>query len=417
MSYFYSQSQNLVSTMHTGIDPRTGAFYLRIPIALVKSNYGNGPIMNLTLQYQTRNTQQNGFGLGFSLPVTCYDQENKILKLATGEQYQMEDTETSFEVKQRKQSNFVCERLMDCYKITYETGWVEILDSPFSKQKIKNTVRIENQEGYWIALKWALDKVNFLLEITDSQTKLLQIEDADLLHPAIALFSGTEEEERFELTLVDGFLKTLKQVKTEENWAFDYTISGLLHQIEHPNGTIERVEYQSEYLRFPQDFHTALTVATCHIISSKSNQLRSVSSFTYTQTNFLGFASVLDFKSNRDNLYDVLKAYRYGSVETQILEHGVIETQRLYNKYHLLVSERVSFHSPSGLASIHTELEYYDLLDFPFAKQVDELQVLKRKTITWKDNHKEIKQEVFHFEFDPQGNLLFEIHPTGIAIA
>lgn len=417
MSHFYSQSQNLVSAMHTGIDPRTGAFALRIPIALVNSNQGKGPIMNLTLYHQTRNTQQHGLGLGFNFSFTTYDQENKILKLATGEQYQMEDQDVFFEVKQSKQTNFVFERQTDCYKITYETGWIEILDSPASDKKIKNTLRIENQQGYFVALKWALNKVNYLVEIADEQTKLVQIDYVDVLHPIIILLPDTVEEDRFELILVNDYLVAMKQETTEGMWFFDYTTAGLLQYIEHPTGIIETIEYQSEYLRFPQDVYTALPVATHHIITSKRNQLRSVSCFTYTKNNFLGFSSGVDFQCNRDNLYDVLKAYRYGSVETQILEHGVIETQRLYNNYHLLVSEIISFHSLNGLTSIQTELEYYDLEGLPFAQQMNEFQMLKRKTITWKDNQKEVKQEVSHFEFDSQGNLLFEILPKGIAIA
>ncbi|WP_353102697.1 type IV secretion protein Rhs [Myroides odoratus] len=417
MSHFYSQSQNLVSTMHTGIDPRTGAFSLRIPIALVNSNQGKGPIMNLTLHHQTRNTQQHGLGLGFSFSFTTYDQENKILKLATGEQYQMEDQDVFFEVKQSKQTSFVFERLTDCYKITYETGRIEILDSPASDKKIKNTLRIENQQGYFVVLKWALNKANYLVEIADEQTKLVQIDYVDVLHPIIILLPDTVEEDKFELTLVNDYLVAMKQETTEGMWFFDYTTAGLLQHIEHPTGVIETIEYQSEYLRFPQDVYTALPVATHHIITSKRNQLRSVSSFTYTKNNFLGFSSGVDFQCNRDNLYEVLKAYRYGSVETQILEHGVIETQRLYNNYHLLVSEIISFHSLNGLTSIQTELEYYDLVGLPFAQQMNEFQMLKRKTITWKDNQKEVKQEISHFEFDSQGNLLFEILPKGIAIA
>lgn len=417
MSHFYSQSQNLASTIHTGIDPRTGSFSLRIPIALVRCNYGKGPMINLTLQHQTRNTEQQGFGLGFSFSFTSYDQENKILKLATGEHYQIEDNETSFKVKQSKQKNFVFERLINCYRITYETGRVEILASPSSKQKIKNTVCIANQEGFSVTLKWALNQANYLVEIADEQTKLVQIDYTDQLHTGIILFPGTIEENRFDLTLVNDYLKTLKQVTTEDTWAFDYTTVGLLEQIVHPTGITERIEYQSEYLRFPQDVYTALTVATCHIIYAKNHQLRSVSSFIYTQTNFLGFASALDFKCNRDNLYELLNTYQYGSIETQVLDQEVIETQRLYNKYHLLVSEIISFNSPSGLTSIQTELEYYDVVGLSFAQQVDDFQVLKRKRITWKKNHKEIQQEVFHFEFDPQGNVLFEIHPNGIAIA
>jgi len=81
MSDFFSQSQNFMGALQTGVDPRTGIFSLSVAIANLNGNYGMGPEFNLTLNSNSLNKNNIGFGLGFTLPITTYDKKNKLLSL------------------------------------------------------------------------------------------------------------------------------------------------------------------------------------------------------------------------------------------------------------------------------------------------------------------------------------------------
>ncbi|MBX6999796.1 type IV secretion protein Rhs, partial [Providencia rettgeri] len=173
MNKFFSQSQNFISALKTGIDPRTGIFSLNIPIVNINCNYGMGPEINLSLCSSSLQNNNSGFGMGFSLPLTTYDSKNKLLHLSSGEKYLINDTVANFEVKQKKLNNFIFERFDDFYKITYKSGVVEILEGPSSGSDIKNTLKIESYDGHFVILKWAFFGFPHLLEIKDENNVLL----------------------------------------------------------------------------------------------------------------------------------------------------------------------------------------------------------------------------------------------------
>lgn len=422
MKEFFTQSHNFIGSQQTGIDPRTGVFTASLLLAQFQANYGLGPSVNFTLSSQSISTIDEGFGTGVGLPFTTYDQGRKLLRLSTGEQYQIEEDAKGVTVKQKKFSHFIFERFeehsgaKDCYKVTYKTGQVEILEGPSSAFSLKKTVRIETSEGHYLTLAWTFAVSSSLLSISDAHHTLLSVDYRDVNAPVITVYPGFEEEYQVKLTLENRLLRYIIQENKAYTWQLNYTADRLLEYIQHPTGLEEHVVYQSSVFRFPDGAPAslkALPAAINHTKSPKNGQPDIVSSYCYTSSNFLGYGSGVIFHSDQDNLYEVLDDYSYGSIETTSEGSLIIEVERKYNRFHLNTLERMSFHSPSGVNSIEVELEYDTLIGVTFSNQPAQFQLIKKKTITWSDVQNSTRTEVHLTEFDLSGNPTQELQPNG----
>ena len=309
MKDFFSQSQNFIGAQQTGVDPRTGAFTLSLPLANINANYGFGPEVDLTLTSHSSNTKDEGFGLGFGLPFTTYDQESKLLRLSSGEQYLMEDNSMEFTVKQKKLHNFIFERFADYYKVTYKSGLVEILEGPSSGYSLKKTKRIETYMGHYVELDWAMDRFHSLLSLSDAHHCLLSIDYNDIHRPVVTVYPDSPDEYSIALVLTDRLLKQVIQVEENYHWHLDYTADQVINSIKHPTGLEEQIFYQAGIFQFPPGENTqlpALSGAILHIRKPGNGQPEESTSYRYTSSNYLGYGSNITFYANQDNLYRIL---------------------------------------------------------------------------------------------------------------
>ncbi|EKB08972.1 RHS repeat-associated core domain-containing protein [Myroides odoratus CIP 103059] len=428
MKDFFTQSQNFIGSQQTGIDPRTGAFILHLPLATLNANYGMGPEVSLSLTSSSLNQENEGFGVGFGLPFTTYDYQNQLLRLSTGEQYLVEDASDDYQgeivVKQKKLNNFIFERFKGdanqegYYKVTYKSGLVEILDGPSSSYSIKNTVSIQTYEGHAVYLKWMNNNTQ-LISIADAHHTLVEISYYDPNAPVISVFPGEEETYKIRFAISNDLLTEVKQVEQNYTWFFYYeTPQGFIKEIKHPTGLIETIDYQRDVFRFPHNVYPALPAAVKHRRSPGNGQPDLVSSFTFnysSEHNYLGYQDGTDgveFESNRDNLYAVMSDYFYDSEEVQTQGDLTIKTVRTYNNFHLNTSEVTTFNSSRGVKNIQVDLEYYAIIGNSFESQPNQFQLVKQKTTTWRDSSG-TRQEVHLTEFDADGNPTFEIQPNG----
>ena len=416
MKDFFSQSQNFIGAQQTGIDPRTGAFTLSLPLANINANYGFGPEIDFTLRSHSSSTKDEGFGLGFGLPFTTYDQESKLLRLSSGEQYLMEDNSMEFTVKQKKLHNFVFERFADYYKVTYKSGVVEILEGPSSGYSLKKTKRIETYMGHYVELDWAMDRFHSLLRLSDAHHCLLSIDYDDIHRPVVSVYPDSPDEYSIALVLTDRLLKQVIQVEENYRWHFGYTSDQVINYIKHPTGLEEQVFYQAGIFRFPPGESTqlpALSGAIRHIRKPGNGQPEESSSYRYTSSNYLGYGSDITFYANQDNLYRILNAYTYGSTETTTKGNLTIEVERTYNNFHLNTREHTTFRSSSGVNSILVHLEYYAIVGIPLEDQPAQFQLVKSKRTLWRDTQNRVREEEHLTEFDSHGNPTLEIQPDG----
>ncbi|MCC8382073.1 hypothetical protein, partial [Xenorhabdus sp. PB30.3] len=100
---FFSQAANFQSTAAGRVDPRTGLFNYVMPVAHLIGNNQLGPELTLALAYSPLNSADIGFGIGFSLGLTHYDSDTKMLQLSTGERYKVDETDKAVTLLQYRQ--------------------------------------------------------------------------------------------------------------------------------------------------------------------------------------------------------------------------------------------------------------------------------------------------------------------------
>ena len=86
---FTSQAVNFVSSLQTGVDPRTGQYFVNIPLVEINANNQLGPMLPLSLNYSSLSDNNSGFGIGFSLGLTSFNNLTNILTLSNGEKYRV----------------------------------------------------------------------------------------------------------------------------------------------------------------------------------------------------------------------------------------------------------------------------------------------------------------------------------------
>lgn len=64
---FSTFSTNFSGSLETGVDPRTGQFFMNLPLANITSNNLTGPAISLSARYSTlSSSNSNGFGKGIT---------------------------------------------------------------------------------------------------------------------------------------------------------------------------------------------------------------------------------------------------------------------------------------------------------------------------------------------------------------
>lgn len=415
-SEYFTQSHNFFSASLGGVDPRTGLYSFSFPIINIVANGNLGPEINLSLNYNQLNTDNIGFGKGISFSLTYYDALNKILYLSNGETYRIKENPQGIEVEQRKLKTFKIERTNENYIITYKSGVVEILEGTNSGREIKNVISIHSPLGHQVNFNWIFKGINRLSSIEDQNGELININYDDLNIPALTLFSETSEERLLHCQLFNGFLKKIVYINNDYKWDISYNINGFVESIIYPSGLTETVTYQNNIMRFPEDAIPALPAVIKYILDPGNEQKAQVTTYEYTSTNYLGFASGVNFSPNRDNAYAILTDYQYGSTETQIGESENITITRHYNNFHLITEEKIQ----RGTCIHSVKTEYYAMIGMPFDQQPEQFQLPKQTITQYTDLSKpaeeQSREEITKTEFDIWGNPIKEQYPDGSEI-
>jgi len=83
----YSNTFNFDSYLSGGIDPRTGQYSSSVQLATIAAE---GPVearRDITLSFSIMEARDNGYGLGWTLPVTSFDGQRRPLTLMSGQRY------------------------------------------------------------------------------------------------------------------------------------------------------------------------------------------------------------------------------------------------------------------------------------------------------------------------------------------
>lgn len=419
---FSTHAGNFISAMETRVDPRTGQFMVNLPIASLMGNNLLGPELPLSLSYSPLSSANHGFGTGFSLGLTQFNNLTNMLELSNGEKYRV--SPGSDDVRDQKLRNFSFTFTngsgdADGYTVFWKEGKTELL----KKTEDGNTFvtqTILSPLGRQLHLSWDWSgQVSRLSEVRDESALLCRIEYG--VFPEATIWPGTPDEYRLRFELLNDTqldVVSLALSATEIlRWSFVYDMVGtadmLLTGVNYPTGRKEFVSYsQDNGLRFPDGSGLAsLPAVQVHTRFPGGAQPETITTYEYTPHNFLGYNSNFGFWSaDSDYLYTTLTDYVYGSTETVATGDVRVTTSRTYNNYHLQIAEEVQ----RGSSILHVDTTYHAVLwDFIDA-QPPQFQLPKSQTEIWRyTDGSSSRTQVTETEFDESGNPTRQKSPDG----
>ncbi|PNQ51705.1 hypothetical protein C1141_21265, partial [Vibrio agarivorans] len=92
-----SNATNFSDPIQTGVDPRTGIYSMSIHLGDFLSYKGSGLGITLSLSHNPSSNRDEGFGRGWTLPMSQYDKDKDVLALSTGQSFQLEWSDGSDE--------------------------------------------------------------------------------------------------------------------------------------------------------------------------------------------------------------------------------------------------------------------------------------------------------------------------------
>lgn len=428
---FFSQASNF-NTVSGGVDPRTGIYVINVNLGTLVGNNGLGPAFPFVLGYSPLNGLSLGngpgpspFGAGVGLNITTYDISDSPfrLTLSTGEQYLVDEFQDSngwtVTLRDKKLDTVHIQKSDTQYTLTYKSGNVEILAIPNDASYILTPTRIVNPTGHGLTLNWdTLPDIPQLQSIQDdAQATLLSIDWSDPSAPVLKFLpDSTAEGYRVVLGLNNGQLSSVTNYALGDSNPLTWTLTSpqpagdgswgqWIFGLTTPGGLTESAQvYQDgRGAKFPDSANLPVLPQVYQLTRDPGGGLLPVTlHFSYTDFDYLGAQSGVDWASTQDNLYYITGKYSYGSTETRTDGTTTITTQRTYNKFHLLTDVVVS--QNGSIYTTHTD--YWGDASSDFSAQPAQFQMPKKVTQSWQSPTQTTpRQEVVQTDYDSNGNL------------
>lgn len=419
---FFSNASNFGNALQTQVDPRTGQFMLNFPVAELVGNNQLGPALSLSLKYSPLNGGNEGFGIGFSIGLTRFNNRSHSLNLSNGEQYRVGVGSDKVLYQKLKSFRFCYTNGHnddDGYTIFWKEGKIEKLSKAEDNETFVTSFII-SPLGRHMKLSWDWSgQFARLIRIEDEFIILCEINYNTTVH--IEVWPNTPDAYKLNFELInDNQLDVIARKVSDSNtlyWNFIYDDVGYMGNrltitgVNYPTRMQDRVEYQTQDgLPFPDKsgLNSKLPCVQTHTRYVGFGQPETVIHYEYTRNNFLGYNGDFgDWSADSDYLYTTLTDYIYGSTEKAVSGEISIITERTYNNYHLLIAEEVNRQN-----HIHrTEYSYYAVKYCFIDGQPAQFQLPKEKKVIMSDPMGNVRSLVTLSEFDENGNPTKEVHP------
>jgi RHS repeat-associated protein len=426
-----SNALNFQSFVQHGVDPRTGQYTMSFAIPPLKNNVLSGPDLPLTLSFSPMNTTDSGFGVGWSINLSEYAPQTRMLSLSTGESFKVQQTGEQLTVEEQKLDSFHFHALgNDRWRVVHRSGLVEILHSEsIDGHALALPEQLLGADGRSIDVAYAMYKGRRCLEsISDPSGVLLQVtrntvtDDVELL-----LFPGHgpdgEPLARFLLELNTYSQVTRIELPTDEGagWTLGYDdIRGYtcLKDVWTPGGTHEVMTYGDQGHVFPGDKLPNLPRVTRHLVDPGQEQPPIDVEYQYSNENFLGQGALSDWYDNGlDNLYRVASiTFKYYSFARLKVDGAVArEVKRVYNRFHLMTEETTT----QGVCEKQVITTYHaedgDNLYLQFEQQPAYCQMPLYVDTHWRltNDSTQHRTERTESRYDDHGNLILQVNSDG----
>lgn len=418
MSDFYSQAFNFATAVDGGVDTRTGLFNINIPLLQIQANDNLGPTLPLGLSYTPLNGVDAGFGIGWTLGLSCYDRAAKRISLSSGEQYTVVETPDSVSLRQQKLDSLRVRKTADAYLVVHKNGEVEQLVGPDTSSNFKVPCTLFSPLGHRLYLEW---------DLTRSPPRLRSVKDErdqtflKVSYPdgktttltTLQVWPDTSEAYDITLSFRNGYLNQLRHGGSTPSavWAFTHEDIGgrnLITTVTAPTGMVQRAQYQRDAQRFPDasGITARLPAVARFTQSAKADQPAIVTNYRYSSTNYLGYAGQGGkWAGDSDYLYGMLTGYTYWCEATTDGK----TVRRTYNSFHLLESEKTQ---DAGCTTL-TQTRYFAKAGTAFDQQPPIFQLPENVKVTYTREDGTSRSEETVNDFDDQGNPVSQLAPDG----
>lgn len=353
----YSNAFNFSSYLSGSVDPRTGQYGCQINLAQLSPQGALEVNRSIALSFSMLGPESSLYGKGWRLSNTEFDLATSKLTLLSGEQFQtqgMPSVKGTMIIKDRKLQDLVVKRPDEStLHVIYKDGTIEVLQRTNSTLPYRITsIKFENGEtlSFRYSESGALERI-----LNHKQEELLVLTyGSGRLQMADARADGGRYA-RMLFTQSNGRL-TAVTAPYDRNGAPGTAAYNIVYRDPFRNGlvAIDRMQLPmggEEKINYTENGHQYANNQFIPRVSSwtltpGSNQPRITRTYGYSPgLNFTGFPYAGGFREGEDNLYLVGSAYDYWTEEKYLDSENndaVLSTTRTtYNKFHLLIEERV----------------------------------------------------------------------------
>ncbi|WP_242319038.1 hypothetical protein [Bacillus cereus group sp. BfR-BA-01349] len=452
-----SDAFSLSSFTRGSVDPRTGSYNFTLPLANIKGNSQRGPQLNLNLSYNHFSTVNEGLGRGWSLGLSKFNKETRLVSLRDGRTIQVDE---NFQVitKGIKDFSFDWNEETNELKINYKDGIKEILSLVDEEQapNMYYITRLQEETGHYLTFRYETMETVVLKEVVEMENlqlknqknqkkrkKLKQLKKPkklikfEWMENGVDLFVFPASKEfasgiRFEFDSESGLLhrcashefeNVLYEFKYDEYKEDENTLFLITH-VKNTERFIEEITYNAR-LKLPKDGpYKEIPAVSVYYITMYAPDMGSNGEITmkeYTERhdyeyddtenghNFMGYEEEAIWNPNvEDNVYLRDSLYEYETTEFVFLSnyYQYIITRK-YNKFHLQIEEVISTDEGENSKQIKHAYKYYADTSKAYKDQKLQYQYVKKKKTTYIDGRRtRTEPEVINYEYDEYGNVL-----------
>lgn len=431
-SLIHSNAFNFLSFVQGSVDPRTGLYSLRIELPELPANHLSGPTLPLRLGYNPLNSQDTGFGVGWSLNLSQFVVSSGMLSLHTGESFKVADNGPGEKavIPERKIDSFHFDNVSEggnkCFRIAHKSGLIELLEPQAPTFAVALPVRVLAASGHGINLTYqVVNGEPCLASITDDTQvngrprTLLKIDYSSHSRVLIDLNPDSEAFARYTLERTgDELVKIVLPTADQARWAFTYRRVGELRcltDLHTPVGAREVIEYKDDGHALPGGQGRTVPYVQRHVLSPGGGQPDIETRYAFSSNNFLGNGTGVAWEDNGlDNLYKFTgSSFVYSSTASQYQDGTALRmTERTFNRFHLLTSQVTT--QQGCIETVTTT--YHERSDTGFADQPNNFQLPNTVTSAWslQGNSRDRRTEVSATQYDSHGNLTLEVQANGV---
>ncbi|WP_263264287.1 RHS repeat-associated core domain-containing protein, partial [Pseudomonas sp. RIT-PI-S] len=411
----HTNAQNFPSFASGGVDPRTGLYTFSLALPSIISGELSGPEFSLALMFNPIGGDNWGLGAGWSTNLShVHLSEPRMLKLSTGEQFRVDGSGSEPGISERKLPSFrYLQHSPSAAQIIHRTGAVEHLSNPGVGDYLMPHM-LQGPTGHALHLTYESDEGRPRLStIKDDHDQVL----LQLIKTGTNLIRIITPSGELAMNFANGRLRSLDLPEDVGGaWAFEYTGDSVpyanITQVTQPLGAIERLTYDGYHL-VPGNGMPNVPRVSRHEVDAGPGSAVMVSQYRYGDDNhnFLGFGGVNNWQSDgTDNLYRASPDYTYSVVHIQQNDDETRTTTRVYNSFHLLISETTQ----QGQCITERTTQYHLKAGAAFEAQPPQFQLPSSATTRWRiEGQAKARVETTTTEFDVYGNLTYQRLPTG----